>query len=308
MFEEFAIDPALITEWEYFKELRGKFGVFQGRFIADFPHKGWKKAAGEMLEQRAREANPVRNHTTIIEWLKSPGGGRDLRFARRSRPYQEQRSWLENAETQRNTFHGIVSAQESEAGNAIRMQETTELENEPLFRIDTQPRVPRTDTDLVEIAKPLLRHARHVKWVDRFLVTRNERGELAFKTQAVVECLAWMRKEERAPELLELHLEWIADEFMESIVDGLRWKLAASIPAKMELKVHWWSASQQENNHPRFLLTDVGGLQYDHGTDPGRGTTIVHLLQEQRWKDEWARYTPEGSDLVHQKTISLLMQ
>ncbi len=305
MFEEFAVDPALICEWEFFKELRDKFGIFQGRFIADYPHKGWKKVAAEILEQRASGANPVRNHATIIEWLKSPGGSRDLRFARQQRPYHESRPWIKNAEQQSGGFHAILSDQESDAQNAIRMLETTCLAEELLFRIDTQPRIARTDTALVAIAKPLLKCAKRVKWVDRFLATANEREQSVFKTQAVVECLDWMRNEGHAPELLELHLEWVGCDYSRHLVDGLRQKLERHLPPAMQMSIHWWAASQEENIHPRFLLTDVGGLNYDHGTDPGRGTTIVHLLQEQRLRDEWSRYTPESSNLTHHGEASL---
>jgi hypothetical protein len=299
MFEEFAIDPELFTEWEFFKELRDKFGIPQGRFIADYPHKAWKKAAAELLEKRSREANPVRNSSTVIEWMKSPGGGRDLRFVRRQLQYVQGRSWIENAETQAESFKAIVSEKESAAGNAIRMQETTCMAEEPLFRIDTQPRIPRTDTALVAIAKPLLKYAKRVKWVDRFLATANEHEQTVFKTQAVVECLDWMRSEGHAPELLELHLEWVGCDNCRHLVDGLRRILKRHMPPAMQMSIHWWAASKEENIHPRFLLTDVGGLQYDHGTDPGRGTTIVHLLQEKRLRDEWSRYTPESSNLTH---------
>lgn len=304
MFEEFAIDPELIAEWEFFKELRDKFGIFEGRFIADFPHKKWKKIAAELLDQCSHGANPVRNHATIVEWLRSPGGARDLRFARQKRPYHESQSWIKNAEQQSRSFHAILSEKESEAENAIRMEETTCLTEQPLFQVDTQPRVARTDADLVAIAKPILRPSKQIKWIDRFLATLNERQELVFKTQAVVEYLCWLRIEGHVPELLELHLEKPGNGVSgggacEELASGLRQRLVHYVSPAMIVSIRWWSPSRTENIHPRFLLTDVGGLHFDHGTDPGRGTTIVTLMGKKRWEDEWARYTPETTDLTY---------
>ena len=300
MFEEFAVDPELITEWEFFKELRDKFGIFQGRFIADYPHKGWKKVAAEMLEQRASGANPVRNHATIIEWLRSPGGSRDLRFARQQRPYHKSQPWIKNAAQQSDGFHAILSDKETKAPNAIRMQETTCLADEPLICVDTQPRVPRTDAELVEIAKPLLRLSKRLKWIDRFLASFDpERQKLSFKMQAVIECLDWMRATSQAPEFFELHLKWTSAEISKRLVVEIRRALEPHVPPATTMSVHWWAASEKENIHPRFLLTDVSGLHFDHGTDPGLGTTIVHYLQKQRWEAEWARYTPASTNLAY---------
>lgn len=305
MFEEFAVDPALVTEWEFFKELRDKFGVFEGRFIADYPHKEWKKAVSELLEKRAHGPNPVRNSATIVEWLRSPGGSRDLRIARRKRLYRCCESWLANAEQQSESFHAILSAKQTTAENGICMQETTSLAGEPLFRIECQPRVRRIPEQILAVAKPLLRMAKRVKWIDRFLAAFDEDGRLRCKLQTVVAFLDWLGKDNIAISQLELHLEEPSRGSRDVLAQEIQSRVQGHLTSTTKLSIHWWAASEGENIHPRFLLTDIGGLQFDHGTDPGSGTTIVHLLKEQRWKDEWSRYTPESSNLTHHGEVSL---
>ena len=73
--------------------------------------------------------------------------------------------------------------------------------------------------------------------------------------------------------------------------------LGNSIPEGLKISLHWWTTSGTENIHPRFVLTDIGGLHFDHGTDPGHGTSIVHLLNRTRWQEELQRYQSGTTDL-----------
>lgn len=300
MFKEFAVDPSLMTEWESFKDLRDKFGVFEGRFISDFPHKDWKKAVARMLEHRSHDSHPVRNSATILAWLQSRDGRRDLRFARKPRAYDAAKAWVDNAEAQAHTFDGLLTAEETKAPNGIRWDETLCLSKHPRFEVNTQPRVSRESKELLRVIQPLLRISTKVVWVDRYLYADNG------KLETVVDCLTWLR-EVAAITSFEMHLGLDQREELNVNVqrDNFRRKLGGSIPDHLQVSLYWWSQSQDENIHPRFVLTDVGGLQFDHGTDPGLGTTIVHLLNRIRWEDEVRRYHEDTSDLSFRGTITL---
>lgn len=293
MFEEFAIDPASFAQWEFFKELRDKFGLDKGRLIADFPHKGWKKTVASLIAANHAKANPVRNASTLEAWLRSPDGMADSRFVRRKRPYEPEKKWVVNAVGQAETFHAVLSDEKLDLDNAIHLTETLCLSEHPNFQVETQPRIPRTNEDLIEVAMPLLRHARMVKWVDRFFDPSDPRKSGPFKHM-----LHWLRDEVSHLRNIELHTER-SDSFSEHTKTYYRRELEKMLPPGFQTKVFFWK-SATENLHPRFLLTDVGGLQYDYGLDRGSvptETTIVVLADRKRWEDEWRRYSTDSEDL-----------
>ena len=294
MFEEFAIDPALVVQWEYFDKLRSQFGLDKGRLIADYPNKGWKKEVANLLLAKQSNANPVRNCSTIEAWLTGSDGTRDLRLARAKRPYDQNKKWIRNAEEQAPSFHAVVSQDLIEVQNAIQVTETMCLDEHPLFCVETQPRISRTNEALIDVAKPLLQCSSKIKWVDRFFDSQDPTKTGPFKHM-----LQWIGQNfaNRQWEI-ELHVER-SDAFSQNTKDNYFRALSPLVTSGVRMTVFFWKAAA-ENLHPRFLLTDVGGLQYDYGLDRGHvatETSIVILQTPTRWKDEWQRYSQETMDL-----------
>jgi hypothetical protein len=194
---------------------------------------------------------------------------------------------------QANSFHAVLSEEELDAENAIQLTETVCLSEHRRFQVETQPRISRTNEALIEIAKPLLRHSRQVKWVDRFF----DPGD-RHKTSPLKHMLCWLR--EQVPQLheMQLHVER-SEAFSNSTKAHYSREIGRMLPGGFLIKVFFWKPAT-ENLHPRFLLTDVGGLQYDYGLDHGNlptETTIVNLTTPGRLKDEWLRYSLDSQDL-----------
>lgn len=293
MFEEFAVDPASFAQWEFFKELRDKFGLDKGRLIADFPHKGWKKAVVSLISAGRDRPHPIRNASTIEAWLRSPDGMTDSRFARRRRPYDEAKRWAMNAKAQAESFHAVVSGERIDATNAILLTETLSLDDVPGFEAKTQVRVRRADRDLISVAKPILRHARKAKWVDRYF----DPGDRS-KTGPLRHLLHWLESDVPQLRQIELHVER-TDSFSGSTKAHYMRELGKLVPNGFVMWVFFWKP-KTENLHPRFLLTDAGGLQYDYGLDRGTlpgETTIVVLMQRHMRDSEWQRYSIGSADL-----------
>jgi hypothetical protein len=290
MFKEFAIEPSLMAEWESFRELRDKFGIFQGRFIADFPRKKWKKMVASLLAESAKGDHPVRNSATMLAWLQSQDARRDTRFSRRHGPYDDSQSWVINALAAQDRFDAFITTAETQSDKSITWDEMTPISEHPLFTVNTQPRVARRGSELLQVIKPLLGLSTQVRWVDRYLSP--DRDQL----ETVLDCLQWIRQESIPIKGFELHLGGQDVDFRIQ-QQNYRRVLGDSIPDGLKISLHWWAASSTENIHPRFVLTDIGGLQFDHGTDPGLGTSIVHLLIRTRWQEELQRYQTGTTDL-----------
>jgi hypothetical protein len=70
--------------------------------------------------------------------------------------------------------------------------------------------------------------------------------------------------------------------------------LPALIPTGSILKVFFWLRKLGGKRlHPRFILTELGGLQPDYGLDEGdsaQDTTIISLMSEEVWRTARADY------------------
>ena len=62
--------------------------------------------------------------------------------------------------------------------------------------------------------------------------------------------------------------------------------------------------------HPRYLLTDRGGIQIDHGWDEGEydtETTPIMLLSRTRWEQEMGRYRLGSADFEINPTTDIVI-
>jgi hypothetical protein len=109
-----------------------------------------------------------------------------------------------------------------------------------------------------------------------------------------VEALILCRDNGRPWTRLELHVKFPTDrdgkllpEALPNRSHNMRLNLAPLIPAGNTLTVFFWQRKADGKRlHPRFILTELGGLQPDHGLDEGDAegdTTIVHLMDEAVW-------------------------
>lgn len=74
----------------------------------------------------------------------------------------------------------------------------------------------------------------------------------------------------------------------------MNYHLPALIPTGTKLKVFFWLRKPGGKRlHPRFIFTELGGLQPDYGLDEGesdKDTTIISLMSEDVWQMVRADY------------------
>src|ERR1041384_1649234 len=103
MLYEFALDPEVLSTWESFRYFIDRFGAHHGRIISRFP-KRWKR----MVYDASLRCKPV-ERLRIVEILDKHV---DTKLLDRMRPYNGERSWLENAESEhyRHAFRAIITS------------------------------------------------------------------------------------------------------------------------------------------------------------------------------------------------------
>ena len=92
------------------------------------------------------------------------------------------------------------------------------------------------------------------------------------------------------------------DKVLENRIYHSNRQLAEVVPTGTTLRLHFWAGkSGGEKLHPRFLLTELGGIQFDYGLDAGGGptdTTIVTLMDQELWQTVRADYTVPSPSFV----------
>ena len=62
-------------------------------------------------------------------------------------------------------------------------------------------------------------------------------------------------------------------------------ELESEIPSTIPFWVHYRIKIQGALPHTRHILTEKGGIKYDHGIDTGDGMQDVYLIEEEMHKD-----------------------
>jgi hypothetical protein len=299
MIADFAIEPRVMAQWRYFQMLEADFGVPQGRFISRFPG-GWVREVAQLAHQLSHDSTnrPV-DAKRIEEKLLGEAFRRKVVPSRR--PYDTAKTWLVNATACDGelAFHAIVAESNLERHRSVVVAGEF-LRSEPPYYVEPGRKVARTVTDLVACAMPLLRVSEELVLVDpNFRVWDPRSGRVVYRFLDTLEELLDRRvKMPHRLRRLELHLERREDTPGQYERRKFAERLAKHVPRGVSLRVFLWQAKPQgERLHPRFLLTEYGGIKYDYGLDEGGPgeRTIVTLLPEHLWSELRQDYCEAGT-------------
>jgi len=290
MIKEFAIEPEVMATWQYFRELWPQLGAARGRFVAEYPP-DWRNRVCQL----AYEVSSVKA-ASIAARLKPPPGTTIARcWIPTNRPYDKGKDWLSNAERHQppNDFYAIIACKNPRDLRPVLVAGEFN-QDQPPWKIPTPCENPRTAKNLLGCAKLLLDHSDKIMLVDRNFdpLKRSFLDPLAAWLQSRPPNRSWKR--------CELHLghplrNGNPDKgVLANHQHLLKHRLAGLIPKGTTLQVfHWLGRPDGKRLHPRFILTERGGLQYDYGLDEGDGpgdTTIVTLMDHDLWQTVRADY------------------
>lgn len=287
MIHEFAVDPVALNNWQDFRYLVENFGVDRGRLISRFPNK-WTKMVYDACKDNydCGKISTMQLHS-IVDKL----GNINNKVVKLNRTYNSEKEWLKNAEEQHSIkeFRAIVSIKNPNSQlyilNASEIDETNSLWNIPRERV-----IQRESEKLAACAKMLLMASKKILVIDphfdptknRFIKTFSHLVDFAFKNST--------------PHRLELHVEHTdRSPSFEMWSDSCQRRLSQIVPKGHVLKIMRWNERDMgDKMHPRYVLTEIGGIRYDYGLDEwdgvGEGKTIDVILidprvYEQRWND-----------------------
>ncbi len=283
LIKEFAIEPRVMATWEHFNSLWADFGAGQGRLISKYPVL-WKSKVDELARTLSK---PVQAASISAKIRRD-----EHKFLVTGRTYSGTDSWLVNALSHMPTqpFHAVI-ASENPAGAKEVLVAGEFAKDELPYKVVPEDFVARKARDLAGCADLLLVHCEEIQFVDPHFNPSETRFRNTFEAMLEL-CNAGSLK------VLEIHREK-PDPFIPGVQQAnYRHQLELLVPANVTLRVFFWSQNPGGLGlHPRFLLTDLGGIHFENGLDEGGPgeATLVKALSHEAWQKCRAFYRQTGA-------------
>jgi hypothetical protein len=201
-----------------------------------------------------------------------------------------QKTWQQNAEecTAPEPFDGVIALENPRLKNFVLVAGEFDRTGQ-VFKTRTQKDVDRTPSGLAACAAKLLLTCTELSIIDPFFnPTVNGFDE------TLLEMLDIVKRRALPVCSITIHVRQ-PDVFIEHVQKAnYEFELAPHLPKTCTLKVAFWP-DVTGGMHPRYLLTELGGIKYDWGFDERREPhhlNEVILLEKERTEEIRARYAP----------------
>jgi hypothetical protein len=270
LIKEFAIEPRVMATWAHFNSMWEDFGAGQGRLISKYPVL-WKNKVDEL----ARTLSKPVQATAISAKIRRD----DHKFLVTGRTYRGNDSWLDNALSTTQPFDAIVASKNGTDRKGVLVAGEF-AKDEPPYKVVVEDFIPRSSKDLAACAGLLLANCEQLQLVDPYFDPAKARFRNTFRAMLHV-CNAGYLK------AIEIHRQKPAVFIPSTEQAEYHRKLATLVPAGVTLEVFFWSQMPGGlGMHPRFLLTDLGGMHFENGLDEGEPgeKTLVKPLTHEIWQ------------------------
>ncbi|MBI3867059.1 MAG: hypothetical protein HY299_00885 [Verrucomicrobia bacterium] len=285
MHKEVAIEPAYLSSWERIRFVMGQCGFDHGRLISEFPKQTWKK---QVMQAVSRCADVEKKK--VEEYLNQA----KERVIRTGRHFEEGETWTRNAKREHNhrPFHAIVTNGQPDLGEGFIDGDDIHAEH-PTWKVNTDCRITRTTAEMGACAVVLLRQASSVQFIDPYFDLKPTYVrplckfiELAWDGRPISQ-MSYHFKETR-------EASWNPALFETKLLEDFHPRVKQHRGLKLSF-FKWRARSDQvsEGLHARYILTDVGGLSFEHGLDEGSDMTDVKILAKSGgvYPSQWLRFS-----------------
>jgi hypothetical protein len=277
MLQEFAIDPTALSTWQSYRYIVEKFGVEHGRLIAAYP-RYWQTLVRQAT-LACKDYDRKKIEVDLINNIK-------YKLLDRRRPYGNAPTWLQNAEAEhlRETFRAIIASSNPRNQDFVRVLDELNEDDACLVTVREQV-IARTVGAMAACVERLFEGSKEFLLVDPHFNPDREGFRLTLREFVRIAT----RNGSRLCKI-EFHLgiKCPIDDFRRNCERFLMRSLPRGAIVTF---IRWDQIDQGDHLHPRYILTDIGGLHFESGLDAGDPgeTTDVRLLTSrlhiQRWND-----------------------
>lgn len=295
MIHEYALDPEIVVEWakdrgdfRYFYE---QFGLGCPKLMAEFPKlKNWRK----QFKQATANASDVelQRLTALFERFK------EVTISRDSIDYDGSISWLENAiqEDSNYPFQSVLASQNPLHHNNILTNTDLEDDQHQKWTVSRSLTVGRIAAEMAGAVSPMLRNCRELILIDPYFRAKEHRFREPF-TAFLAEFFA--KPKDHLSVRVEVHSSADVENAPSAqfFHDECAKHLASIIPEGLEVVFRRWEQkSKGEKLHNRYILTELGGVQFGIGLDQGQlgETDDVSLMDRVQYELRWRQYASDN--------------
>ncbi|MAT56337.1 MAG: hypothetical protein CMF23_00035 [Ignavibacteriae bacterium] len=269
MIKEYALDPQVMASWDNFRFFSSQFGCQYGRMISKFPS-GWKRIVFELCQNNHGISEIQLKKIEVNLYQREF----DRKFVKNSRDYVNSLGWIENAlrSNQNKPFHAIIS---SEVRESVQLVDDIDDSNEK-WKVDIGLPVPRTANHFVKVFTPFFLLANDIIFVEPHFDPHTSKWYRAFR-------IYFRKLFENGKRYRKIELHTSAKMTPKIFADEFIIKFEQFFTENYGIHVYLWERiDNNENFHPRYLLTEVGGLRIDYGFDDisEDETTDISLLSD----------------------------
>lgn len=292
MIHEYAIEPRLIAmagERSRYRFWTREFGLGTPRIMAQLPKlTKWKSQVLKALDSDLGEIEQARV-VELIQYLSSNSSMRE------GAAYDGSQPWIDNAltEHQRQPFQAILATTNSKEDEAVLVSDPPDSIDDaaPLWLLPRGVCVSRKASDMAAAVGCMLRSCREVVFIDPYFRSSNPRH---YRVMEKLLCAIAHGRVAGAIRRLEIcsgsdpkipSIERLEQEFRRGLAKFLE-------PNTMLTLRKLTQKSGGEKLHNRYILTDLGGVQFGIGLDDGEEgeTDDVTLLEKDQYLKRWSQY------------------
>ncbi len=291
MIQEYALEPALVATWtdrrdaRYFAE---SFGIGRARLVSRFPKRWRREVYDEALSLNTTPMGRKRIEELLARFSEHMVKRRCGHFDSKAG------DWFENAmrEHEQRPFHAILARANPKAHPEVLVGEDVSEESHPLWSAGSSRVVERRAADMADAVAPVLRISSVILFVDPYFSPAERRYR---RTLAAFLHAAATARPGGPPERIEVLLssEHSGTERFFRQVCG---QLSRCVPSGLQVVLRRLAEKPDgEKLHNRYVLTDLGGMEFGVGLDEGnRGQTDdLTLLGRTAYGLRWSQYSGE---------------
>jgi hypothetical protein len=296
MLHEYAVEPAVISNFDRVRFCLQSFGVHEARLLSRYPKK-WERMVLDALPSGCGSIERKRIEEGLV--LMKP------RMVSALRQYDSSLDWVSNAMREQNSspFQAVIVNQDK-GGTPGVLEYDSIGQPSKLWDVDSTRIVTKTPAAMAEAIAPLLRIAQEIVIVDGYfkpdlkryqtMVQRfweaalDGRGGLFLTRFALHSCVKRGWEEPVDPE-----------RFFKACLEHL----PPLVPPGHRMKVVLWDERDEGDVfHNRYVLTDRGGILIGKGLDTGKAsqTDDFSLLSEEHARRRFTQFPdikdPDATD------------
>lgn len=266
MIYEYAVNPSLCANWRDLKDLIIAFGREEGRLISDVPRKQWVRSALYAINRSNPKPVEKKRLKTFLKKLSTKA------LYVRNHTIDDKSEWIDNAIATHQIwpFRAIITDKYAGCEECV-IENGLGLLTYDCWKAAPSVTVARKAMDMIDIIRPVIENARQIVLVDRNFRLVDSNGHPAIRYKSVLlEVLNVITNKQHGPSINTVFYH-VGGKYFSSAELQRHGELYLKneIPERMTLKFIIWPWDEL---HDRYLLTDIGGLDFGQGLDEWTGS------------------------------------